>query len=89
MPVNRRQRQVLVCLMSTGDGFLPVEINPRDAGILWQFHSPEWRFEHQLDVGFQAVTAGQFSNAASRNGVLSLPITPCASASATPDRSPH
>ncbi len=40
--------------------------------------------EHQLDIGFQAITAGQFSNArASRNGVLSLPITPCSSASAT------
>lgn len=39
--------------------------------------------EHQLDVGFQAVTAGQFSNARQQEGVLSLPITPCASASAT------
>ncbi len=58
MPVTRRQRQVLVCLMSTGDGFLPPEINPRDADILWQFRSPEWRIKDQLNIGFQAITAG-------------------------------
>ncbi|STL74574.1 Uncharacterised protein [Escherichia coli] len=39
--------------------------------------------EHQLDIGFQAVTAGQLSNARQQERCTSLPITPCSSASAT------
>ncbi len=75
--------------MSTGDAFCPPEINPRDADILWQFRSQNGVIKDQLNIGFQAITAGCSATRASRNGVLSLPITPCAQLQLPPDRSPH
>ncbi len=63
--------------MSTGDAFCPPEINPRDADILWQFRSQNGVIKDQLNIGFQAITAGCSATRASRNGVLSFPITPC------------
>ncbi len=62
--------------MRRATAFCPPEINPRDADILWHFARQNGVIKDQLNIGFQAIPPVSSATRASRNGVLSFPITP-------------